>query len=185
MRPPIPPHDRKKSAGPSERAPSGGLPRQLTATSSLLVPTPEAGRGAHPAGGELRPGQPSVGVGRETSDLSPAFLWAHSLPLLGLPCSRWLAVGVPSVPPALRTDVDVCTAQDPENVHPSLWAGSTSFGKSARRKLPQGPLCGSPSHLLWRPVLVLDLKFIWKVACEENGSWSPLLCAFLTAAASP
>lgn len=85
----------------------------------------------------------------------------------------------------LRTDVDVCTAQDLENVHPSLWAGSTSFGKSARRKLPQGPLCGSPSHLLWRPVLVLDLKFIWKVACEENGSWSPLLCAFLTVAAAP
>ena len=41
MRPRIPPQDRKKSAGPSEQAPSDGLPRQVSATSSLLVSDPE------------------------------------------------------------------------------------------------------------------------------------------------
>ena len=122
---------------------------------------------------------------RREGDLSSQpFIPVGAQPLLlGLPYSWWLAVGVPRVYPALKTDVDVCTAQDPENIHPSLWAGNTSFGKRARQKLSQSPLCGSPRHLLWRPISVLDLNFILKVVYEENGSWSPLLCAFLTAAA--
>lgn len=172
-------------------------PPHPTVGRNLLVPLSEHPQVGHPVSSRpqvaswcplLRPeeelrGEDTVGVGRETSAPSPSFLWAHSLLLLGLPCSWWLTVGVPRVSPALETDVDVCTAQDPENIHPSLWAGHTSFGKRARPKLPQSPLCGSPRHPLWRPVLVLDLNFILKVACEESGTWSPLLCVPLTAAA--